>query len=605
MPVYAPSDGTVRHNKSRTGFGRVVVIEHTLSTGQTVCSVLGHLRAEGIVDVGVEVSAGQLIGYLSDDYSENGGYSFTHLHYGIKSGAYNFWSYPGYAAGTDGWYDPSDFTDDENTHPQIHSASFSPTAIEVGDAPIVKVCASDPYDFIYVFLVAQREDGSSHFDLEIGWDSQIDEHTHCYSGPFHLDAPGVWQWKVYATDSIGQITRWPTNGDWASQNIYVSANNEPPVIHDSPAFNQYELYVGDNAEIVVEASDPGDYIELFLLVNDGINTTSFPIDHDTHVEGDRHLYRTSVKFDEPGTYQWRVMAEDSGEARTYWPSFGWSDQSINVSADASVEIESISILDENGEEYPWEHLFRSGDSFVIRAIAKSIGQSLPSVDVKLSSSLTRPAPDGVTISLDLESANGTQAIYSQSFTITSELIDTTRGEADDMDEWAFVELDRDIFDTTNTYLADYTEIVDGKSYGSTFLKELSNVTKVSLASANGSETMNIPPASYEYFKAGGFEKVTVTGVGIDKNASKTIFVKNQADWLIFTSHGSHETGGVKVRVKQADGEYEDGKYIGEIGSIAEVGKEWGEDLDGVFFSIALFWISGITMIITTINPFLV
>lgn len=113
LPVYAPANGVVKHNTQRTRYGYVVIIEHTTEDFDTkVCSVLGHLRADGIISVETKVSKGQLIGYLSNDYNENGGYNFTHLHFGIRHGSYtSTWVYNGYGDESDreNWWDPSNF----------------------------------------------------------------------------------------------------------------------------------------------------------------------------------------------------------------------------------------------------------------------------------------------------------------------------------------------------------------------------------------------------------------------------------------------------------------------------------------------------------------
>ncbi|RPI19950.1 MAG: hypothetical protein EHM61_27975, partial [Acidobacteria bacterium] len=114
LPVYAPANGIVRHNASRSGYGRVVIIEHQLPDGSYVSTVHGHMRSLGIVGVGTAVSKGQLIGYLSADSTENGGYDFTHLHFGVRQGAYSAsWIYYGYGSNCNGWFDPADFV---NSH---------------------------------------------------------------------------------------------------------------------------------------------------------------------------------------------------------------------------------------------------------------------------------------------------------------------------------------------------------------------------------------------------------------------------------------------------------------------------------------------------------
>jgi len=118
LPVYAASNGIVKHVQSHTKYGYVTIIEHTLNDGSKVCSVYGHMRAANITTIGKSVIKGELIGYLSNDPNENGGYSFTHLHFGIRSGEYSTvldsdggWRYRGYGPSyiRDLWYDSGDF----------------------------------------------------------------------------------------------------------------------------------------------------------------------------------------------------------------------------------------------------------------------------------------------------------------------------------------------------------------------------------------------------------------------------------------------------------------------------------------------------------------
>jgi hypothetical protein len=119
LPVYAPANGIVRHSGFQSGYGFVLVIEHRLPDHTYVCSVLGHLKAADLVPRGTEVIKGQLIGRLSFNPLENGGYPFSHLHFGIRSGPYSTardtdggWRYRGYAAGVAIralWHHPTNF----------------------------------------------------------------------------------------------------------------------------------------------------------------------------------------------------------------------------------------------------------------------------------------------------------------------------------------------------------------------------------------------------------------------------------------------------------------------------------------------------------------
>jgi murein DD-endopeptidase MepM/ murein hydrolase activator NlpD len=120
-PVYAAANGIVKHTATRDRYGNVVIIEHLLPDGNFVASVSGHMRPDIRVSVGQTVTKGQLIGYLASKYSENGGYPFTHLHFGIRTGEYNTsldpdgqFRYRGYATKNivdTYWYSPNEFID--------------------------------------------------------------------------------------------------------------------------------------------------------------------------------------------------------------------------------------------------------------------------------------------------------------------------------------------------------------------------------------------------------------------------------------------------------------------------------------------------------------
>ncbi|MEW5785838.1 MAG: peptidoglycan DD-metalloendopeptidase family protein, partial [Bacillota bacterium] len=127
LPVYAPANGQVKvsgYQSGVYGYGHIVVIEHRLPDNTYLCSVLGHLKAAKLIPRGTDVVKGQLIGYISADPKENGGYNFAHLHFGIRSGPYSTtrdpdggWRYRGYAAGTAIkalWHHPSEFVKAHN-----------------------------------------------------------------------------------------------------------------------------------------------------------------------------------------------------------------------------------------------------------------------------------------------------------------------------------------------------------------------------------------------------------------------------------------------------------------------------------------------------------
>ena len=107
-PVYAIGNGRVTYARDAgVGWGNVVIIEHTLPSGEKVESLYGHmqeiLKAEG------EVKKREQIGKVGN---ANGRYP-CHLHLELRTSDCPMWNQPGggYARERKGWLDPSDFID--------------------------------------------------------------------------------------------------------------------------------------------------------------------------------------------------------------------------------------------------------------------------------------------------------------------------------------------------------------------------------------------------------------------------------------------------------------------------------------------------------------
>ncbi len=107
-PVYAVANGVITFaHDAGPGWGNVVIVEHTLPSGEKVRSLYGHLleilRADG------EVKMREQIGKVGN---ANGRYP-CHLHLEIRSADCPMWDEPGpgYLTQRKGWLDPSDFID--------------------------------------------------------------------------------------------------------------------------------------------------------------------------------------------------------------------------------------------------------------------------------------------------------------------------------------------------------------------------------------------------------------------------------------------------------------------------------------------------------------
>jgi len=107
-PVYAAANGVITFaHDAGPGWGNVVIIEHTLASGEKIESLYGHmleiLKTEG------EVKKREQIGKVGN---ANGRY-LCHLHFEIRANDCPMWNQagPGYATDRKGWVDPSDFID--------------------------------------------------------------------------------------------------------------------------------------------------------------------------------------------------------------------------------------------------------------------------------------------------------------------------------------------------------------------------------------------------------------------------------------------------------------------------------------------------------------
>ena len=107
-PVYAIAIGVITFARDAgPGWGNVVIVEHTLPSGDTVESLYGHLN-EILVNSG-EVKKRQQVGKIGNA----GGRYPCHLHFELRTRDCPAWNTAGggYAAGSSGWVDPSDFID--------------------------------------------------------------------------------------------------------------------------------------------------------------------------------------------------------------------------------------------------------------------------------------------------------------------------------------------------------------------------------------------------------------------------------------------------------------------------------------------------------------
>ncbi len=107
-PVYATANGIITFAQDAgPGWGNVVIVEHTLPSGERVQSLYGHMleiaRKEG------DVKKREQIGNVGN---ANGRYP-CHLHFEMRTRDCPMWNQAGggYSNERNGWTDPSDFID--------------------------------------------------------------------------------------------------------------------------------------------------------------------------------------------------------------------------------------------------------------------------------------------------------------------------------------------------------------------------------------------------------------------------------------------------------------------------------------------------------------
>lgn len=82
IPVFAIADGTVQRANYTSGYGGLLVIEHTVN-GEHFFSLYGHLRASTLPRVGTQVHKGDQVAVLGTGNSQETDGERHHLHFGI------------------------------------------------------------------------------------------------------------------------------------------------------------------------------------------------------------------------------------------------------------------------------------------------------------------------------------------------------------------------------------------------------------------------------------------------------------------------------------------------------------------------------------------
>lgn len=110
-PVFAVANGVINFAEDAgPGWGNVIIIEHTLKTGERVQTLYAHMQE--ILKTSGEVKKREQIGKVGN---ANGRY-YCHLHFELRTPDSIMWNKAGdgYSKDRKGWLDPSDFIDKQN-----------------------------------------------------------------------------------------------------------------------------------------------------------------------------------------------------------------------------------------------------------------------------------------------------------------------------------------------------------------------------------------------------------------------------------------------------------------------------------------------------------
>ena len=111
VPVYAIFEGEVKEVELANGYGGVVAVKHSFGDLE-LTGIYGHLRLWDVnVKAGQRIGAGEIIGYLGADYSNETDGERKHLHFGLSR--QNEVDIRGYVEGLGelkrDWINPSEF----------------------------------------------------------------------------------------------------------------------------------------------------------------------------------------------------------------------------------------------------------------------------------------------------------------------------------------------------------------------------------------------------------------------------------------------------------------------------------------------------------------
>lgn len=189
----------------------------------------------------------------------------------------------------------------------VTTPSFSSYNINTDGYSTMTVDAQDPGDNINLYITKQLTNGTQNSTQQIDWAYHVSGNVHRYIENVNFNVAGTWRWRVYAEDSFGQRTYYPSASGWSTNYVYVTNPNSPP--------NSFSKYLPANNANVTSSSirlqwystaDPnGDPVTYNVMLKDEAENTVFSQNGYTGTTTDYITIQSNVN------YYWQVWALDN------------------------------------------------------------------------------------------------------------------------------------------------------------------------------------------------------------------------------------------------------------------------------------------------------
>lgn len=151
ISVVSIADGVIKEKRKTSGYGGVVVVEHTIG-GTTVRAIYGHLDLGSVgKNVGESLEMGESIGNLGNHESVETDGERKHLHFALHRGAGE--TIAGYVSAPEDlteWINPHDFFAENDLQPTSPPREFDPATDRGGEAFPIRFTIPAGFEVEYV-----------------------------------------------------------------------------------------------------------------------------------------------------------------------------------------------------------------------------------------------------------------------------------------------------------------------------------------------------------------------------------------------------------------------------------------------------------------------